>query len=61
MTPRFRFHRPHVDWPHLDWPHFDRPHFGWPHFDWLADLALLAALAMLVMATAVLCSFVPWS
>jgi hypothetical protein len=56
MTPRFRFHR-----PHLDWHHFYRPHFGGPHFDWLADLALLFALAALVMATAVLCSFVPWS
>jgi hypothetical protein len=41
MSPRFHFHRPHLDW--------------------LADLALLGALAGLVMATAVLCSFVPWS
>jgi hypothetical protein len=35
--------------------------FHRPDFDWLADLALLGALAVLVLATAVLCSFVPWS
>ena len=46
MTSRFRIHR----------PHFERV-----RIDWLADLALLIALAVLVLATAVLCSFVPWS
>lgn len=51
MASRFRFHRPHVGWPHVDRR----------HVDWLADLALVGALAVLVLATAVLCSFVPWS
>jgi hypothetical protein len=52
MTSRFRFHRPRFDWPQF---------VHRPHFDWLFDLALLGALAALVLATAVLCSFVPWS
>ena len=46
MTPRLRLHRPHLRWAHCDW---------------IVDLALLGALAVLVLATAVLCSFVPWS
>jgi hypothetical protein len=61
MTPRIRFSRTHVGRPHAPRPLFGRPHFGGGHFDWLADLALLAALAVLVLATAVICSFVPWS
>lgn len=61
MTPRIRFSRIHVGRPHVPRSPFGRPHVGGPHFDWLADLALLAALAVLVLATAVLCSFVPWS
>ena len=56
MASRFRIQRPHFGRPSVHWPHLQ-----WRHVDWLADLALLGALAVLVLMTAVLCSFVPWS